>query len=205
MIPRQAMVVRRRLALFVVMILLALLSVTYAAPPRPNPAYSTGAKSAAAGVCAQITAVPPSECAALVELYNATGGPQWADATSWLSLASAASPCDWHGVTCTNGHVVGLALAANRLQGVAPPGMCFLTLASADLAYNALFTARSDTQACLDRLDPDWAATQTAPLREVHPAAFAANSVQLAWTPIVYKADTGFYEVSYATAPDGPF
>jgi hypothetical protein len=210
-------------------IVLSLLLLLNAAPAVPH-AQPIGAAPAAAVACDQVAAVPPGECTILVELYNATGGASWNDSTGW-PMATAAAPCDWHGVVCANGHVVELALAANRLTGVlpgalgglaaladldlagnhlegaVPPSVCTLTdsVTAADLGYNALFAPRSDTRVCLAQLDPDWAATQTTPPREVHPATFAAGAVQLNWMPIPYTTDGGFYEVSYATAPDGPF
>lgn len=188
-------------------------------PTQPSP-----------GLCDQSLAVPPAECAALVAIYTATGGSTWINATNWLSLSSPAAPCDWHGVVCEGGHVAALelnanrlsgpfpqtladlpfltrlALANNRLQGIVPPGICALANrgGGVDLAYNALDTRRADTRACLDRLDPDWAATQTVAPRKLLPIAFELNAIQLGWAPIAYS-DEGFYEISYATATDGPY
>ena len=55
--------------------------------------------------------------AALVDLYNATGGANWTNNTNWLS----ANPVgDWDGVTVSNGRVTGLSLSNNRLMGTIP-------------------------------------------------------------------------------------
>ncbi|HET9224415.1 MAG TPA: clostripain-related cysteine peptidase [Roseiflexaceae bacterium] len=220
---------RRTFVHFAVLSMLALLILTYTTP-RALPMERAGA-APAASQCDQSAAVPPGECAALVDLYSATGGPNWLDRTGWPALASPVAPCDWHGVVCAGGHVVELNLArnrltgvlpntlgglpalarldlaGNRLQGPVPPGICLLadTVANGDLSYNALLAARSDVRTCLGQLDPDWAATQTVPPREILPATFAADTVQLSWAPIAYTGDGGFYEVSYATAADGPY
>ncbi len=46
--------------------------------------------------------------------------------------------------------------------------------------------------------------TQTLPPTDLQ-ALTDADSVTLTWTPIRYIEHGGFYEISYATAPDGPF
>ena len=49
-----------------------------------------------------------------------------------------------------------------------------------------------------------WYETQTTPPTDVQAIANGIT-VTLTWTPIAYTGDGGFYEVSYAAAPDGPF
>ena len=72
-----------------------------------------------------ITANEPPDRAALVALYNATGGATWTDNTNWLS-AEALS--EWHGVsTDTDGRVTGLILTNNQLTGTIPPELGGLT------------------------------------------------------------------------------
>jgi hypothetical protein len=185
----------------------------------------------AAALCQQVSDIPISECEALVALYKATAGPEWLTSTNWLMVSDTVSPCDWYGVSCANGQVTALDLTgnrltgslpaalgalsgltslmldSNRLTGPVPPALCALaeTRTSASLAYNSLSVVRRTTRACLERLDPDWASTQTVPPRNVQISAFAETSLLLGWTPIFYTADGGFYEVSYATTPDGPF
>ena len=55
---------------------------------------------------------------ALVALYHATGGPNWANNSNWLSDR----PLDeWHGVTTDgNGRVIELSLNENQLRGSIP-------------------------------------------------------------------------------------
>ena len=55
---------------------------------------------------------------ALVALYNATGGPNWADSTNWLSEAPIG---EWYGVTAdATGRVTHLDLNHNNLSGPIP-------------------------------------------------------------------------------------
>ncbi len=66
---------------------------------------------------------PPSgaaaDRAALVTLYNATGGPNWSRNDNWLTGAPIG---EWEGVgTNSNGRVNSLWLAGNRLNGELPP------------------------------------------------------------------------------------
>ena len=60
---------------------------------------------------------------ALVELYNATGGPAWKDRRGWLNPHARA----WHGVTLSGGRVTSLALGSNRLTGSIPASIGKLT------------------------------------------------------------------------------
>ena len=66
-----------------------------------------------------------SDRAALVALYNATGGASWITSTNWLSDR----PLDeWHGVTTnSDGRVAGLELIRNELAGPIPAGLGDLT------------------------------------------------------------------------------
>ena len=73
----------------------------------------------------------------LVELYNATNGPNWADNTNWNS----SEPIDqWHGVTTDpNGRVIELSLQSNQLSGSMPSSLGNLTnLRELYLYYNQL-------------------------------------------------------------------
>lgn len=58
----------------------------------------------------------------LIELYEATGGPAWANNTGWLGTGPLTG---WYGVTTNEDgrHVVGLHLAGNLLSGELPPSM----------------------------------------------------------------------------------
>jgi len=72
---------------------------------------------------------------ALVDLYNATDGPNWADNTNWLS----GDITTWQGVTVTNNRVARLELNSNQLSGTFPNTMDSLTgLDYANFRDNAL-------------------------------------------------------------------
>ena len=75
--------------------------------------------------------------AALVELYNSTGGDNWADNTNWLSQR----PIDqWYGVEVdSNGRVTALDLNDNGLSGAIPTSLGDLTeLSTLVLSANRL-------------------------------------------------------------------
>ena len=75
--------------------------------------------------------------AALVALYDSTGGPDWTDRGNWKTSAPLG---DWHGVTTdAAGRVTELLLVANGLTGVIPPALGDLTrLESLSLGRNGL-------------------------------------------------------------------
>jgi hypothetical protein len=185
--------------------------------------------AAQAAPCAGLAAPAAGECQALVELYQASAGPSWRSRDGWLD--PAVPHCDWFGVSCAGGRVrelrlpanglsggfpgqlvrlsalAALDLRANRLRGLVPPAACNLppSLAALDLGLNALAARRADVRACLSALDPDWAATQTTPPLAPLPGAIGAEQIALRWQPAAYRGPGAYYEVSYATAADGPF
>ena len=62
--------------------------------------------------------LPSPDRAALVALYNATGGPNWTNNANWLTFAPISQ---WHGVTTDgNGRVTNLDLNDNLLTGTIP-------------------------------------------------------------------------------------
>lgn len=71
-----------------------------------------------------ITCANNPDHAALVDLYNATNGPNWINKTNWLTNCD---PCSWYGVTCTNGRVRSLDLSYNNLNGNLPASLSTLT------------------------------------------------------------------------------
>jgi Leucine-rich repeat (LRR) protein len=80
--------------------------------------------------CSTVTEISQSECAALVDFYNATGGPGWLDNSNWLQSntpcswgGSTFNPRGWVGVRCLFGNVAWLELSANGLRGTLPPSL----------------------------------------------------------------------------------
>ena len=74
----------------------------------------------AAAVEESAAAIPQTERAALIALYDATGGLNWVRSDNWLGPDG--SECGWFGVTCdeTQSHVTELALGYNGLGGQLP-------------------------------------------------------------------------------------
>ncbi|PID85867.1 MAG: hypothetical protein CSB13_05950, partial [Chloroflexi bacterium] len=71
--------------------------------------------------CAAQSAIPPTECEALVAIYNANPD---ASLNGWLAAGS--SPCDWSGVYCSGGGVDELNLEQDGLTMI-PAGIGDLT------------------------------------------------------------------------------
>ncbi len=64
------------------------------------------------------SSIPAAEAEALIALYNSTNGANWTHNDSWLGPRG--TECSWFGVTCEEGHVVGLSLGGNNLDGTLP-------------------------------------------------------------------------------------
>lgn len=72
-----------------------------------------------------IDCAPPSDRDVLVTLYDATGGPDWAERDNWLSDAELG---EWYGVeTDSSGRVTALRLQNNGLAGPIPPELGHLS------------------------------------------------------------------------------
>jgi RHS repeat-associated protein len=68
-------------------------------------------------------AIPASERAALITLYNATDGANWTNKDGWLGAVG--TECDWFGVICflplsPEAHINYLDLSSNHLSGTIP-------------------------------------------------------------------------------------
>lgn len=183
------------------------------------------------GLCAAVDAVPRAECEALVALYNETDGENWQNAADWLNVTGGVTPCAWFGVTCAAGRVTRLELPRNGLRGAVPADLvemealqvlnlagnaldgaigrsvCRLvdTVTDFDIDYNKVRAAGNRAAACLAQLDPDWFATQTVAPADPQIVAATEDALTLAWTPVAYQADGGYYEVGYAPAVAGPW
>ena len=82
-------------------------------------------------------AIGPGERAALIAIYNATGGSDWTDDINWL--AEPGTECDWYGVTCDASGltVIKLLLDSNALRGHIPLDIgSLLNLEIFDIAAN---------------------------------------------------------------------
>ncbi|WP_264566851.1 hypothetical protein [Flavobacterium sp. N3904] len=67
-----------------------------------------------------VTDIPENERAALIALYNSTGGDNWTNKTGWDINNTNSDVSKWFGVWVSNGHVIMLNLSQNNLQGFLP-------------------------------------------------------------------------------------
>jgi hypothetical protein len=181
--------------------------------------------------CAAVTAIPVSECNALLDLYRTTNGAMWDNRTRWLETANGVTPCDWYGVACVDGHVTQLNLASNRLAGKLsrhlvylpqlqrldladnlletplPQSICLLAERGvrARLDYNLLNVQNRKLRQCLSQMESDWRLTQTIPPLSATVAAIGEREITLTWQPIPYQADGGYYEISYTSVLTAPY
>jgi len=89
-------------------------------------------------------------------------------------------------------------LRFNQLSGNIPSEIGNLHQLSnlyTSIRYNALWTDDPTLQAFLDSKDPGWDETQTIAPEPVTVVSVADRTVWLEWTPILYTADIGGYEV----------
>jgi hypothetical protein len=99
------MVARRTMTAFAVIVTMSLNTVSVATVMGPHQG-------------GPVRTAPDAQLAALLSLYNATGGPHWVNTTGWSSVPRI-DPCtagalSWFGVTC-NGTNVTCVLVVLRL------------------------------------------------------------------------------------------
>jgi len=87
---------------------------------------SLSSSSFAATNCPSQTAISPTECQVLVDIYTATGGASWTDSPTngWNQNDL---PCTWTGVTCSGGKVTQLNLGKKNMAGSLPSSLSNLT------------------------------------------------------------------------------
>lgn len=75
--------------------------------------------------CVVNAQMPQIERDALIAVYNATDGSHWYDDSRWLGPTG--TECTWRGVSCSGGHVNGLASASGWATVTLPPELADLT------------------------------------------------------------------------------
>ncbi|MCA1791476.1 MAG: putative Ig domain-containing protein, partial [Thioalkalivibrio sp.] len=167
----------------------------------------------------RLTGPIPPELGALpylIELYlhdNQLSGsipPEVASMSLWgLTLSrnqlSGSMPAEWNAGWNT------LLLSGNQLSGSIPPSLANLPLNEADsmldIRWNALYSEDPALTSYLNskQYGGDWQSTQTIAPSSLTTSDVTPTTVGVSWSPIAYTADSGFYQISYATAPGGPY
>jgi Leucine-rich repeat (LRR) protein len=85
-----------------------------------------------------LVAIPATERAVLVAIYDGTNGAAWRTNTAWKGVVG--TECTWAGITCNaeKTHVVGVSLVDNRLTGTLPAITGLTQLQSFDANTNQL-------------------------------------------------------------------
>ena len=87
---------------------------------------------------------------------------------------------------------------SNALVGTIPDSLCNVQPLQngGDFGFNAITSA----DPCALGIDQFWEETQTVAPADFHVTNMAGSSIALAWTPIMYDFDGGYYEISYRPA-----
>lgn len=103
-----------------------------------SPPHST-AEQALIFNCNGVTELSVNECQALVAIYQNTNGIEWGNRYHSAQWLVNPNPCQWGGVICRQGRVVGLSLIFTGLRGTVPPAIAnFSGLELLNLSNNNL-------------------------------------------------------------------
>lgn len=75
-------------------------------------------------ICNGVTAIPVSECEALIDFYNATDGDNWSDNSNWWNTWNI---CNRYSISCDAGHVIRLDIWSNNVSWDIPTSIANLT------------------------------------------------------------------------------
>ncbi|MBN2382412.1 hypothetical protein JXQ70_05970 [bacterium] len=105
--------------------------------------------------------------------------------------------------------LIALGLKSNYFSGNIPIEIVNTNLWGdySDLRWNALYTENDTLRIYLNNAQDggDWESTQTIAPTGITAHSPSVSSITLDWTPIVYTADKGGYEVYYSDIPGGPY
>jgi hypothetical protein len=94
----------------------------------------------------------------------------------------------------------------NRLTGELSPEFAYSPVwFRPTLGYNGLQVKNPGLRALLDQRSPGWEETQTLPPDGLDASASSWDQVEVSWSPVLYTADGGHYEVGCAVQPGGPY
>ncbi|MEM7534444.1 MAG: leucine-rich repeat domain-containing protein [Chloroflexota bacterium] len=89
--------------------------------------------------CGLIREIPRAECEVLVDIYNSAGGRDWNESSNYRWFGDY-TPCDWHSIDCSNGHITSLTFGGH-LNGTLPSSIGDLRyLTNLSLHNNRSFT-----------------------------------------------------------------
>jgi RHS repeat-associated protein len=92
------------------------------------------------------------EFAALQDLYESTGGPNWTNNTNWLQGSTAGEMEQWYGISMQDGDVAKIELPNNNLQGPLPESLGDLTSLDTLSLYSNSLTALPESLGNLTNL-----------------------------------------------------
>lgn len=102
-----------------------------------------------------------------------------------------------------------LNLHANQLAGIIPSelrNLVNINIGWLTLSYNKLnATDPALINFIISRGTDSWAKTQTVVPTNVQAIPRSASAIQVVWQPIVYTGHSGYYEISIASTPNGPY
>ena len=102
-----------------------------------------------------------------------------------------------------------LRLSSNQLVGEIPPSIMNLGNlkhgSNNSVSYNGLYTTDSAVLAFMDSNFPLWQYTQTVPPTNIAVKAGGQGIPVVAWTPILYTGDAGYYQVGISQISGGPY
>jgi hypothetical protein len=99
-----------------------------------------------------------------------------------------------------------LDLSFNRLSGELSPAFANTSAAFTPLlSYNGLRVSDPALRSILDERDPGWEHTQTVPPGDLVASAPSWDRVVISWSPVLYTADGGYFEIGCAIESGGPY
>ncbi len=103
-----------------------------------------------------------------------------------------------------------LMVSHNQFSGEIPQSVTKLTNLVVDpertnFGYNRFVASNSAVRSFLNVKDEDWETTQTVPPTNLVTNPLSQTEIELTWTPILYTADAGYYEIYYSTSPNGEY